>query len=319
MIACNPVVVARRWLFQWRAASRLLSSSGGGGGSVGVTIERSGTQKSFMDIEREIAQLKQEARELYRMGKFGDGLELALGCKGIVEGHFGREHPVFASSLNDIALFHKMMGEHEQAVEAYREAPTVYKDIVGEDHPSFATTLHNLGLLFKSMADISSGLEKQVMLDRAAENLELALQTRKTVLDNDNPDIANSMQSLATVYRQMTGTAQNAEKAKSLLNESVELLRRSVGSEHSATATALNNLGLLHKVQGSFDEALAAYQEAFDVRKKLLAEGHPDTITVMHNMAELYDAMSKESEAQRLRNEILDLLDPAATGQQNRE
>jgi hypothetical protein len=124
-----------------------------------------------MEIEKEISGLKQEVRALYSVGKFGDALELAQGTKKIVEEHYGRNHPVFASSVNDIALFHKVLGEHQFAIEAYKEALTVYKEIVGEEHPSFATTLHNLGLLFKAMAESSSGMEKQVMFDRAAENL----------------------------------------------------------------------------------------------------------------------------------------------------
>jgi hypothetical protein len=124
-----------------------------------------------MEVEKEISALKQEVRELYRAGQFGDALELAQGTKKMVEEHYGRSHPVFASSVNDIALFHKVLGEHTFAIEAYQEALSVYKDIVGEDHPSFATTLHNLGLLFKAMAESSSGIEKQVMFDRAAENL----------------------------------------------------------------------------------------------------------------------------------------------------
>jgi tetratricopeptide (TPR) repeat protein len=126
-------------------------------------------------------------------------------------------------------------------------------------------------------------LHSQFCFD-SCQHTELALKTRKEILDNDNPDIANSMQCLATVYRQMTGTAQNAAKAGTLFYEAVELLRKSVGTEHLSTATALNNLGLYYKIEGSFNEALEAYEEAYAVREKILQSEHPDSITVKHNM-----------------------------------
>jgi hypothetical protein len=49
------------------------------------------------------------------------------------------------------------------------------------------------------MAEQATSLEKQVMLDRAEENLKLALGIRKKVLEPTHPDVALTMQALATV------------------------------------------------------------------------------------------------------------------------
>ena len=53
----------------------------------------------------------------------------------------------------------------------------------------------------QAMAEQAPGIEKQVMLDRAEENLALALSIRKKVLEPTHPDVALTMQALATVNK----------------------------------------------------------------------------------------------------------------------
>lgn len=48
------------------------------------------------------------------------------------------------------------------------------------------------------------------------------------------------------------------------------------------------------------------YQRALDARETALGETHPDTLVVMHNIAELLTAMGKDGEANGVRNVILD-------------
>jgi hypothetical protein len=60
------------------------------------------------------------------------------------------------------------------------------------------------------MAEVAPGLEKQVMLDRAEENLSLSLEIRKKVLEPTHPDVALTMQALATVMPSASFKCMNA-------------------------------------------------------------------------------------------------------------
>lgn len=272
------------------------------------STDTDGKGKSYMEIEKDIASLQRYVRECYQAGLFSDAIDGAKESLKVIDGHFGKEHPVYASTLNDMAVMHKMMGEHEKAIESYQEALSIYKEIVGEEHPSFGTTLHNLGLLFKAMAEQATSLEKQVMLDRAEENLKLALGIRKKVLEPTHPDVALTMQALATVYRQMPAK-KFKNQAEDLLVEAVELLQQNSGEETAVTATATNNLGMFYKLNDQPEKALPLYEKSYEIRREVLGDTHPDTIAVMHNLAELHDAMGNEHLATPLREAIIDLIE----------
>jgi len=52
------------------------------------------------------------------------------------------------------------------------------------------------------------------------------------------------------------------------------------------TATIYNNTGLCYKSQKQFVEAKEYYGKSYHIRSKTLGEDHPETIIVMHNLAE---------------------------------
>ncbi|MEQ9625737.1 tetratricopeptide repeat protein [Coleofasciculus chthonoplastes] len=49
-------------------------------------------------------------------------------------------------------------------------------------------------------------------------------------------------------------------------------------------ATSLNNLAGLYELQGRYDKAEPLYLQALDLRKRLLGDEHPNTITVRKNL-----------------------------------
>ena len=69
----------------------------------------------------------------------------------------GKDNTMYASSLSNIALMQKSLGETDEATNNYSEALHIYSDIVGKQHPSYASTLANLGILFKTAAESSKG------------------------------------------------------------------------------------------------------------------------------------------------------------------
>ena len=56
-------------------------------------------------------------------------LETSLGMRDWLERELGEDHPVYASCLNNIALFYKLTNEFEEAVHWYSQA--LHKCVMG--------------------------------------------------------------------------------------------------------------------------------------------------------------------------------------------
>ncbi len=75
------------------------------------------------------------------------------------------------------------------------------------------------------------------------------------------------------------------------------------------TATCLNNLGYVLKLQVQNDQSKLMYEEALDIRTSILGTKHPETIVSMHNLAELLIASGENEKASKLQHQILEIID----------
>ncbi len=62
-------------------------------------------------------------------------------------------------------------------------------------------------------------------------------------------------------------------------------------------AASLNNLALLHKVQGNYAEAEPLYKRALAIWEKALGPEHPDVATSLENYAALLRETGRADEA----------------------
>ena len=60
-----------------------------------------------------------------------------------------------------------------------------------------------------------------------------------------------------------------------MYKEALVIDKKVSGEEHPSVATSLNNLGILYKNQGKYDEAEKMYKEALAIHKKVSGEEHP--------------------------------------------
>ena len=269
--------------------------------------------KNYVDIEREFTTMQREVRELVAAHRFEEAMGIALELRDQTKQHYGAEHPVVASSMNNVALLEKSMGNFETSIEMFIETVQVSASSVGKEHASTATALHTLGLAYKAAADVRKGIDQLTLLERAKEAFEASLDSRKGSLHHRSrrdADVAVTTYTLGGVLRMMN----QAEQALELLKTAVSDLREVVATQPKATrnvlllATALNNLAFHLKSTGEHDAAHAHYEESLTTREKLLGPSHPETIAVKHNLAELLMAMGKNDEADAVQREILDVL-----------
>ncbi|QDT96282.1 FxSxx-COOH system tetratricopeptide repeat protein [Gimesia aquarii] len=137
-----------------------------------------------------------------------------------------------------------------------------------------------------------------------AEPLYLqAMEISRTVLGENHPDFATSLNNLASLY-----TSQGRyEEAEPLYLQAKEIRRTVLGENHPSFATSLNNLAFLYENQGRYEEAEPLYQQAKEIRRTVLGENHPSFATNLNNLAGLYQNQGRYEEAEPLHQQAMEI------------
>ena len=89
------------------------------------------------------------------------------------------------------------------------------------------------------------------------------------------------------------------------MREALQAVREVLGDRHPHTLVSINNLGLLLKAQGKYDEAEPLFREALQARRETLGDRHPDTLISINNLGMLLKEQGKYDEAEPLFREAL--------------
>ncbi len=91
-------------------------------------------------------------------------------------------------------------------------------------------------------------------------------------------------------------------------NKALDYARSTFGSDSPKTATALNNLGELHRLQGKFSDAEGCYLKAISIREKVLGKNNVQVALSKNNLASVYFAQKKFAQAEELYKQSVDIL-----------
>ncbi len=297
---------------------------------------------SLMDAEKELFSLKRKVGSFFSKGNYQEALNSAEILQEKVQSSLGTDNSIYASTINDVALMHKMLGNHEKSMELYTEALHKYHSTVGKDHASYAHTLQNLGVLYKTQAEASKGMDKDQLLTRAEEALKDAVSIFSR-LSSHGPTSKETLvcsNNLNLVYSAQGRHAMAIENARYLVSLCKEELGLVV-----VTANALNNLALilkrgiyattLHaamhneqdkdqdkvggemKSSNDISEAIVCYREALSIKRDKLGEDNPDTIITMHNLSTLLLEQEDDEDARReavsISDRVLEILGETPT------
>jgi CHAT domain-containing protein/Flp pilus assembly protein TadD len=132
-----------------------------------------------------------------------------------------------------------------------------------------------------------------------------ALGIREKALGSEHPDVAFSLNNLASLYR-----AQGLyPKAEPLYQRALSISEKALGAEHPDVAFSLNNLAGLYRAQGLYPKAEPLYQRALSIFEKALGPEHPNVATSLNNLALLYDTQGLYSKAEPLYQRALGILE----------
>gem|GEM_PF-509401 len=247
----------------------------------------------------------------------------------------GRDRdPVFAASLNNLAVLYEALGDYDRAEPLLRQVVNMrvprpetldvdpdedgwnnsagkYTALMGEFNVAVALHMENVTAEAPKEADLrelSQYLNNLALLYRArGDNPQaetLIRQSLGLLLKQENgeksPECAVSLSNLAAVY-QAQG---DLDQAKVLL-DCVVHIRKQTPSDPKY-ATAINNLGALEFRRGNLPRAAECWGQALELRRKLLGEGNPNTVSSLAGMALLADRQGQPAQAAELWDQVLD-------------
>jgi non-specific serine/threonine protein kinase/serine/threonine-protein kinase len=164
-----------------------------------------------------------------------------------------------------------------------------------------------------------------------------SLDLRQRMLGPEDPDIAEALVSLATLYREKGDADQalpllqravriqegageplplarcllelaSAERslgrtarAEDLLRQVIALREEALGSEDVEIAAALDLLGNVYQDERRFDEAERTHLRALEIKTTSLGPAHPHVVQSLDNLADVYTEQGRSAEAEALR------------------
>lgn len=79
------------------------------------------------------------------MGQYEEALESYEKCLAVDASKFGKDHPDYAKTLNNIGSTYHKMKRYEEALKIYEECQAIQKSVLGKKHPNYAVALNNIG------------------------------------------------------------------------------------------------------------------------------------------------------------------------------
>lgn len=106
--------------------------------------------------------------------------------------------------------------------------------------------------------------------------------------------LAEAQKLLNTAIKDVT--ASNFDHAIECYNAALEIQEKVLGSASADTAETYNNLGLVHKFKGEYEQAFAWYQKALSAYEQSLGATHRKTQAVRNNIETIQQQNASETQ-----------------------
>lgn len=244
----------------------------------------------------------------------------------------GKGSSGYLNCMSEISAAHTRTGNLEQAANISEQLQTTVSEQVNSGDARFAQSLskqasimaangnYRQALVFEQQAlaifrlrkdvaseaaglkDISGYLYHLNMLTEAIDTCRLALSLYEQVPGHaeDRALVLNSL----SIYYYANGSF---EEALNTSREAVERYEKSGNVASSLFAKMLTNQALYEVRRDSLERAAALYQRADTIQQRILGEMHPDNVTLLFNMANLYLRMGRKYDAQDLFHRALSM------------
>jgi serine/threonine protein kinase/tetratricopeptide (TPR) repeat protein len=125
--------------------------------------------------------------------------------------------------------------------------------------------------------------------------LSRALELREELLDNEDPQVAESFVSLSLLLENQ-GKFAEAEK---MALRGLEIREKVLGQNHPDTAESLHGLARIYHKQIKLKEAEPLYKRALEIREMVLGPNHPDVAESLNDLGVLYYVQNQFDDAEK--------------------
>ncbi|CEJ62481.1 hypothetical protein PMG11_10978 [Penicillium brasilianum] len=185
-------------------------------------------------------------------------------------GQYGLEHPQTLSSMRDFACAMQTQIQPRERMLLVQEIFEKQKIALGLDNMQ---TAYTATLLVEMMVE--------------NDELEVASVLAESLIDVLDPEAQFALACSAMLGRIYLAQGQ-ADKAGDILTKSLERRITIYGAEHDEVIYAELDLALWHEKQDQLREAEALYQQIYQVRQRTFGSEHPNTLTSLQDLVDLY-------------------------------
>jgi tetratricopeptide (TPR) repeat protein len=184
----------------------------------------------------------------------------------------------------------------------YAEAETQARALLSEVEAEYgAESLEAVKVLDKLIGVLlNSGKSKSEETKTLAEK---AIHIKEGLFPKDDPEVARSLYSLASVYY-MRG---EYYKAVPIVKRTLDLTEKKLGGDHPDVARGLNGLAILYVLQGKLSQAEPLHLRALHIRETALGSDHLSVASSLGNLAILYETQGRYAEAEPLYRRALSI------------
>ena len=178
-----------------------------------------------------------------------------------------------STAWNSLGVLCKYAGWFERGEQAYKRALEAAEQQTRHREAVTATILHNIGGLHHARG----------RFDLAEEPARRAWEMRRSMLgDEDAATLAD-----AVAYAAVLDGLKRYSESRPIYEHALAVYERIFGPEHYETAAVLHNLALVEQAEGHHERALELARRSFEIKRRLLGAGHPDTALSAMNVASM--------------------------------
>ncbi len=207
------------------------------------------------------------------MNRFEEAEKTLLRARDVKGLLLGTDNISYSNVQNFLGLLYREMGRNKEAEEHFLAVKKVRSRLKGRQRVSYAAILNNLGILYRTMG----------RFEEAEENLLEAKKIRQEIYGTTHRLYAEVINNLANLY----SDSRRSDEAENYLLEAKKIQEASK-PEGEEVAQILENLGILYRQLGRFEESEQCYQKCIEIWEKTVGETHPTYARSLDNLGALY-------------------------------
>lgn len=95
---------------------------------------------SLIESPSRLGELYELAQDEYNNNNLPNAIKYSEEALALIEQMYGKDHPDYATTLDNIATCYSNLGDYNKAIEYYNELITIQEKTIGTEHQDFATT-----------------------------------------------------------------------------------------------------------------------------------------------------------------------------------